>query len=515
MQPLRPADPAEIGGYPLLGRLGEGGMGLVYLALAGGGRHVALKVVREGLDDPQVLARFRREARTVARVRSRYAAALVASGLTEEPFWLATEYVPGPTLRQAVQRYGPPPAATCVRLLAALATGLAEVHAQGVEHRDVKPSNVVLAPDNPRLIDFGIARGEDQTQITRTGGWNGTPGHVAPEVLREQVFGPPADVFSLGVTVAYAATGRPPFGTGPVEAVLLRTINDEPDLAGLPAEMAAPLAAAMSKDPADRPTPRELAAACGPRARTSGAGTGARPVALAGLENGFASDSAYQHLTALAAQPAPADVATAVRQGLVPDGHGRPDSPRRAGVIAGAAAAAVLVLGSAVAFRYFGGGDGDNGDRPPAGRPAAAGPTVTAASRPSFEGSVADLSEGRSGFGSFLKNNVGRKVRLNVGLDMDLEITDGKGTPIDTSGAEHDNVIFQVWSACENGLPEDEKPEIGRCTAYHVNIGNDERPWKGLNWVHGKFTFQGNFEVSGGDDFQGVTLYSLLPVAAD
>jgi hypothetical protein len=514
VQPLRPADPASIGGYPLLGRLGEGGMGLVYLALAGGGRHIALKVVREGLDDPQVLARFRREAQTVARVRSRYAAGMVASGLNEEPYWLATEYVPGPTLRQAVQRFGPPPAGTCVRLLAALATGLAEVHAQGVEHRDVKPSNVVLAPDAPRLIDFGIARGEDQTQITRTGGWNGTPGYVAPEVLRQQVFGPPADVFSLGVTIAYAATGRPPFGAGPVEAVLLRTINDEPDLAGLPAELAAPLAAAMAKDPADRPTSQELAAACGAPARTSKADTSDRPAAPRGLQDGFASDSAYQHITALAAQPVPADVGTAVRQGLVPDGHGRTGPLRRAGVIAGASATVLVILGSAVAFRYLGGGDGDNGDRPPTGRPAA-GATVTAASRPSFEGSVSDLSEGSSGFGSFLKHNIGRKVRLKVGLNMNLKITDGKGAAIDTSGAEHDNVIFEVWSACEGGLPKNDKPEIGRCTAYHVNIGNDERPWNGLNFVHGEFTFQGNFEVSGGADYQGLTLYALLPVATD
>src|SRR5690606_2941063 len=203
VEPLRPEDPAEIGGYPVVARIGAGGMGQVYLGLTAGGRHVALKVVRADFDGPQALARFRREVATVERVRSRFAAARVGAGRDEPPYWRATEYVPGPTLRQAVAEHGPLPPDTCIRLLAALAQGLLEIHGQGVQHRDLKPGNVILAPDGPRLIDFGIARGEGQTQITRTGAWNGTPGYVAPEVVRDQEPVPASDVFSLAGTIAY------------------------------------------------------------------------------------------------------------------------------------------------------------------------------------------------------------------------------------------------------------------------------------------------------------------------
>ncbi|MFD0537675.1 protein kinase [Actinomadura luteofluorescens] len=209
MEALRLEDPSEIGGYPLLGRLGAGGMGQVYLGLTSSGRHVALKVIREDFEGPTALARFRREVATVERVRSRFAAAMVGAGLDAPPYWLATEYVPGPTLRQAVAAHGPLPPETCLRLLVELAQGLLEIHRHGVQHRDLKPGNVILAPDGPRLIDFGIARGEGQTQITQTGAWNGTPGFVAPEVVREQQPLPASDVFSLAGTVAYAATGRP------------------------------------------------------------------------------------------------------------------------------------------------------------------------------------------------------------------------------------------------------------------------------------------------------------------
>ncbi|WP_026415787.1 serine/threonine-protein kinase [Actinomadura oligospora] len=259
MEPLRPGDPAEIGGYPVLARLGAGGMGQVYLGVTRGGRHVALKMIHDGLDAPEALARFRREVATAERVRSRYAAAMVAAGLGEPPFWLATEHVPGPTLRQAVERNGPLPVPLCLALLAALTRGLAEIHGQGVQHRDLKPGNVILAPDGPRLIDFGIARGSDQTQITRTGAWAGTPGYVAPEVIREQAQSPAADLFSLAGTIAFAATGRPPFGRGPVEALLHRTLTGDIDVAGVDPRLAALIRMCAEKDPRRRvPLPRLL-----------------------------------------------------------------------------------------------------------------------------------------------------------------------------------------------------------------------------------------------------------------
>ncbi|WP_433464300.1 serine/threonine-protein kinase [Spirillospora sp. CA-128828] len=252
MEPLRPEDPAEVGGYPLLARLGAGGMGQVYLGLTGGGRHIAVKVIRDDFEGPQALARFRREVATVERVRSRFAAAMVGAGLDTPPHWLATEYVPGPTLRQAVAEYGPLPPDTCLRLLAELAQGLLEIHRHGVQHRDLKPGNVILAPDGPKLIDFGIARGEDQTQITQTGAWNGTPGFVAPEVVREQQPLPASDVFSLAGTIAYAATGRPPFGGGRIEAVIHRTLGGEIDLDGADPRVAELVRLCAAKEPQAR-----------------------------------------------------------------------------------------------------------------------------------------------------------------------------------------------------------------------------------------------------------------------
>ncbi|GAA0215181.1 hypothetical protein GCM10009527_008700 [Actinomadura nitritigenes] len=354
MEPVRPEDPAEIGGYPVLARIGAGGMGQVYLGVTGGGRHVALKVIRDDFENPQALARFRREVATVERVRSRFAAAMVGAGLDAPPYWLATEYVPGPTLRQAVAQYGPLPPDTCLRLLAALAEGLLEIHRQGVQHRDLKPGNVILAPDGPRLIDFGIARGEGQTQITQTGAWNGTPGYVAPEVVREQLPLPASDVFSLAGTVAYAATGRPPFGGGRIEAIIHRTLSGEIDLAGVDPRVADLVRECARKEPGERITLERLAA--------SAAGAGA-----------LAQDPAYRRLVG-APPMLPATVAQAAAAGLVPPDRARTPGltggRRRAAVIGAGAGVVAVVLAVALAARF--GFDGkDGGGHPDAGGPSA------------------------------------------------------------------------------------------------------------------------------------------------
>lgn len=211
MDVLKAQDPARIGAYTLLARLGAGGMGQVYLGRSPGGRLVALKVIRDEITDhPEALARFRREVETVRAVRSAYTANLIDASLDAAPFWLATEYVAGPTLSKAVGERGPLPADSARRLFAALAEALASVHGHGVTHRDLKPQNVIRSPQGPLLIDFGIARGAADTALTQTGLTPGTPGYTAPEVLISNQVGPPADVFALGATLAYAATGRPP-----------------------------------------------------------------------------------------------------------------------------------------------------------------------------------------------------------------------------------------------------------------------------------------------------------------
>ncbi|MFD3513656.1 protein kinase [Streptomyces sp. NPDC058657] len=268
MESLRPRqDPASIGAYTLLARLGAGGMGQVYLGRSPGGRLVAIKVIRDEITDhPEALSRFRREANTVRAVRSAYTANLIDASLEGAPYWIATEYVSGPTLARAVRERGAFPADTARGLCAALAEGLASVHAYDVTHRDLKPMNVILAGQGPQLIDFGIARGVGDTALTVTGTAPGTPGFTAPEVLIRNQVGPEADVFALGATVAYAVTGRPPFGSGPTDAVSYRAVHEPIDLDGVTDTGLVELVrACVAKDHVDRPTPGEVIRRCAVR----------------------------------------------------------------------------------------------------------------------------------------------------------------------------------------------------------------------------------------------------------
>lgn len=263
MEALRETDPAHIGAHALLARLGAGGMGQVYLGRSPGGRLVAVKVIKDEITGhPEALARFRREAETVRAVRSAYTANLIDASLAEPPFWLATEYVAGPTLSRAVAVSGALPAATCRRLFAALAEGLASVHAYGVTHRDLKPQNVILGAQGPQLIDFGIAKGAAQTALTELGAAPGTPGYTAPEVLLRGEVAAAADVFALGALVAYAATGRAPYGTGDPTAVNFRAVHGQVDVEGVEPGLAALIEACVATEPGGRPTPAEIIRRC-------------------------------------------------------------------------------------------------------------------------------------------------------------------------------------------------------------------------------------------------------------
>ncbi|MCX4725501.1 serine/threonine-protein kinase [Streptomyces sp. NBC_01306] len=267
MDALRPHDPPRIGAHALLARLGAGGMGQVHLGCSPGGRLVAIKVIRDEITDhPEALGRFRREVETVRAVRSAYTANLIDASLAEPPYWLATEYVSGPTLSHAVRRRGPFPVATCRGVFAALAEGLASVHAYGVTHRDLKPQNIILSAQGPQLIDFGIARGTGDAALTETGLAPGTPGFAAPEVLMAHQVGPAADVFALGSTMAYAATGRAPFGGGQPAGIGYRVVHEEIDLGGVEPELAGLIGRCVAKDPAARPSLTEVIAACSVRA---------------------------------------------------------------------------------------------------------------------------------------------------------------------------------------------------------------------------------------------------------
>ncbi|NDZ77577.1 serine/threonine-protein kinase [Streptomyces sp. SID10853] len=260
MDPLQPDDPRILGNYRLLGRLGAGGMGRVYLARSPGGRTVAVKVVRQDLAaDPAFRQRFRHEVDVAQRVSGRYTAPVVDAAPDEPLPWLATAYVLGPDLTDVVEAHGALPEHTVRALGTGLAAALQEIHAAGLIHRDLKPSNVLLAADGPRVIDFGIARAVDGNRMTQTGVVVGSPGFMPPEQALGQDVGTAGDVFSLGVVLAFAATGRNVFGDAIAPAAMLyQVVHAQPDLTGVPRMLTGLIRACLSKEPAQRPTPAEI-----------------------------------------------------------------------------------------------------------------------------------------------------------------------------------------------------------------------------------------------------------------
>jgi serine/threonine protein kinase len=260
MESLMEDDPSSLGGYELQARLGEGGFGLVYLALSPGGRAVAIKVLqRELARDPEFLGRFRLEVAAAQRVNGLYTAPVVAYGLDDRPPWVATAFVPGPPLNQIVSRSGPLPEAAMWRLLAGLVEALQAIHACGIVHRDLKPANVLIAADGPRVIDFGISKTVDGTSMTSTGAVFGTPGFMAPEQAEGNAVGPATDVFALGCVLAYASAGVSLFGVGSVASVLYRIVHSAPVLDGVPVYLRGVVEMCLAKDPAARPGLGDLA----------------------------------------------------------------------------------------------------------------------------------------------------------------------------------------------------------------------------------------------------------------
>ncbi|MEU6687613.1 serine/threonine-protein kinase [Streptomyces sp. NPDC046832] len=268
METLQPDDPVELGTYRLLRRLGAGGMGRVYLARSPGGRTVAVKVVRPDLaDDGDFRDRFRHEVETAKAVSGRFTAPVVDADPDAPLPWLATSYVLGPDLTDVVAAHGALPEHTVRALAAGLAAALQEVHAAGLIHRDMKPSNVLLAADGPRVIDFGIARAVDGNRMTQTGVVVGSPGYMSPEQALGENIGTASDVFSLGAVLAFAATGRGTFGHGTVShaSLLYQVVHGEPDVEGVPQQLLGLVRACLAKDPAQRPAPADIVAALAPQ----------------------------------------------------------------------------------------------------------------------------------------------------------------------------------------------------------------------------------------------------------
>ncbi|MFE9820839.1 WD40 repeat domain-containing serine/threonine protein kinase [Streptomyces sp. NPDC005791] len=271
MEPLRADDPERIGSYRLRGRLGAGGMGVVFLGVSPGGRKVAVKVIRAELaQTPSYRARFAREVEVARRVGGFHTAQVVDADTEAEAPWLVTAFIDGPSLHAVVTEGGPLSAGEVLALAAGLAEGLGAIHAGDLVHRDLKPGNVIMAADGPRIIDFGIAQVADAGAfMTTTGVVLGTPSYTSPEQVRGQSVGPAADVFSLGSVLAFAATGRSPFAAPTLLAISHRICNETPDLDGVSGELRALIEACLAKDPESRPGPVAiLSALAGPEDAT-------------------------------------------------------------------------------------------------------------------------------------------------------------------------------------------------------------------------------------------------------
>ncbi|MFJ8164874.1 WD40 repeat domain-containing serine/threonine protein kinase [Streptomyces sp. NPDC096136] len=295
VRPLRPGDPQSVGPYRLEGRLGEGGMGQVFLGTSPGGRRVAVKLIRPELAGaPRFRERFAREVEAARQVGGFHTAQVVDADPTAQPPWLATAFIPGPTLRHLVDADGPRDPAAVLRLGAGIAEGLAAIHRCGLVHRDLKPGNVIVAEDGPRIIDFGIAHEAGADALTRTGSVIGTYAYMSPEQVRGETLSPAGDVFAFGSVLAFAATGRSPFEATTVPAIVHRVVTEPPRLDGLASPLRELVEACLAKDPARRPRTDEVLA------RLSVTGPGPAP----GAPGGASGPAPAVALHALATQPA-------------------------------------------------------------------------------------------------------------------------------------------------------------------------------------------------------------------
>lgn len=306
MEALGAADPRSVGSYRFQTRLGAGGMGQVYLASSPGGRAVAVKVIRPGLARDQAFAaRFRREVAAARRVSGAYTAPVVdAGGDDADQLWLATAFVPGPSLAQAVAGSGPPTPESVWRLAAGLTEALQVIHAAGVVHRDLKPPNVLLAADGPRLIDFGISRALDATAATTTGAIVGTPAFMSPEQAEGTPAGPASDVFSLGCVLAYAATGTGIFSGGTPASIIYRIVHTQPSLDGIPGPLRALIARCLAKDPSERASLAELMDLISAQPQANGSALAFWPAELAAAITSYQAQLVTQTQTAALPEPA-------------------------------------------------------------------------------------------------------------------------------------------------------------------------------------------------------------------
>ncbi|MGI5205911.1 protein kinase domain-containing protein [Spirillospora sp. CA-108201] len=379
-RPLRAADPREIGGFRLTARIGEGAQGVVFLGESGTGRRVAAKLLHADFGrDERARTLFDRELAAARSVAPFCTARILAADADGDTPYIVSEYIDGPSLRDRVVEEGAASPAELVRLAVGTATALAAIHEAGVVHRDFKPANVLLGPDGPKVIDFGVARPLEATSATLTGAV-GTPAYMAPEQVEGSAGGAPLDMFAWGCTISFAANGVPPFGGDSVPAVMQRILYGEPDLGALTGDLRALVASSLAKDPAARPTALQVLQrllGLGPNADllAEGTSTAARPAAPPRAA-GWTPPGATQPAAGPWTRPAPAPPPP-------PATYPNPGGPRPAGrggrvlLVTGAAAAAVVLAGGLVAALLL------KGDRGAEGAGRGRGGTPVAQSTPS------------------------------------------------------------------------------------------------------------------------------------
>ncbi|MER7490586.1 serine/threonine-protein kinase [Streptomyces sp. NPDC126497] len=463
--------PEYAGHYRLESRLGAGGMGVVHLARGTSGRRVAVKVVHASYaEDPEFRGRFRQEVAAARRVSGAFTAPVVDADPEAGRPWMATLYIPGPTLSEQVKRNGPMDEAQLRRLMAGLAEALRDIHRVGVVHRDLKPSNVLLAEDGPKVIDFGISRPKDSELRTETGKLIGTPPFMAPEQFRRpREVGPAADVFALGSLMVHAATGRGPFDSDSPYVVAYQVVHDEPDLTGVPEALAPLVLRCLAKEPGERPTPDEL---------------------MRELRS-VAAD--YDTQVFIPAQRTREPETP--RPSAETPGRRTPRRPGRRSVL-GAGALCLAVVGTLVSVHLYGGSDLPPGDAVPQAAAERFAPWRT---RPVAEPGTTHCSYGAA-----------RLLCARTGLVFALDPSDGglvwrhavarttrSGPPVLSGG------LVQPAPGTSRGL-EALDPGSGR-----PSWTRDEPEYRGLRQVGGMLLLTGaDGKVTGVDNASGATVWS-------
>jgi len=326
VKPLQSEDPRRVGRYQLLGRLGAGGMGQVFLGQSPGGRLVAVKLIRDELAaDREFRVRFAREVAAARHVSGMFTAPVVDADLDAPRPWLVTGYVPGPSLAEAVDSQGPLPLSSVLTLAAGLAEGLGAIHAENMVHRDLKPSNVLLASDGPRIIDFGISRAADATALTQANFFVGSPGYMSPEQALGDEVGPASDIFSLGAVLTFAAVGEGPFGIGTVTALMYRVAHGRPATERLPGQLRPLVERCLAKDPRTRPTTDQLLTELG----TVDSGTNWLPQPVAETLAEYAAPAADATIPPAQAPPTP-EPSAPERAAAGPSAPPEPSAPQPA-----------------------------------------------------------------------------------------------------------------------------------------------------------------------------------------